>query len=148
MKLLTMPSPLKIRLTAEEKQCLLELKSNQKVPQRTKQRAEALVLSDRGQKVSAIAVHLNCADQTVRQTFYRWLTQGTEGLFNSPRSGRKPVWTNEDIKYIEDCLEKEERTYNSRQLVEKLKQERSVEISHYPLRKILKKKSGDGKERG
>lgn len=135
-----MPSPLKIRLTAEEKQCLFELKSHPKIPKRTKQRAEALVLSARLQKVSAIAVHLNCADKTVCQTFYRWLTQGREGLFDSPRSGRKPVWTTEDIKYIEDCLEKEERTYNSRQLLEKLKPERSVEISHDRLRKILKKK--------
>nr|WP_293110995.1 helix-turn-helix domain-containing protein [Okeania sp. SIO2F4] len=143
-----MPSPLKVRLTSEEKQCLFELKSNPKIPQRTKHRAEALVLSDRGWKVSVIAVHLNCAQQTVRQTFYRWLTQGKEGLFDSPRSGRRPVWTTEDIKYIEECLEKEERTYNSRQLVEKLKQERSVEISHDRLRKILKKKSGNGKGQG
>lgn len=143
-----MPSPLKVRLTSEEKQYLFELKSNPKIPQRTKHRAEALVLSDRGWKVSAIAVHLNCADKTVCQTFYRWLTQGKEGLFDSPRSGRRPVWTTEDIKYIEECLEKEERTYNSRQLVEKLKQERSVEISHDRLRKILKKKSGNGKGQG
>ncbi len=131
-----MPSPLRIRLTPEEKQCLCELKTNPKIPQRTQQRAEALLLSDKEWKVSAIAAHINCADKTVRQTFYRWLTQGREGLFDAPRSGRKPVWTAEDINYIEECLEKDERTYNSRQLVEKLKQERSVEISHDRLRKI------------
>jgi hypothetical protein len=46
-----MPSPLRIRLTSEEKQYLFELKANPEIPQRTKQRAEALLLSDRGLKV-------------------------------------------------------------------------------------------------
>lgn len=141
----TMPSPLRIRLTPEQKQDLFELKANPTIPQRTKQRVEALLLSDREWKVSAIAAHLNCAYNTVRQTFYRWIIQGKEGLVDAPRSGRKPLWTSEDIEYIEECLEKEERTYNSQQLVEKLKQERGVELSSDRLRKILKKKSGDGK---
>ncbi|NEP78843.1 MAG: hypothetical protein F6K39_12100 [Okeania sp. SIO3B3] len=38
----TIPSPLKIRLTSEEKQWLFELKNNPKIPQRTKDRAEAV----------------------------------------------------------------------------------------------------------
>jgi transposase len=141
-----MPPALRISLTPEEKQCLLELKANPQIRQRTKQRAEALLLSDKGWKVSAIADYLNCAEKTVRQTFYRWLTQGKEGLFDARRSGRKPICSKEDISYIEECLEKEERTYNSRQLVEKLKEERGVEISDDRLTRILKKKGGNGKE--
>jgi transposase len=82
----------------------------------------------------------------VRQTLYRWIIKGKEGLFDETRAGRKPICSEEDLKYVEECLEKEERTYNSRQLVEKLKQERAVEISSDRLRRILKKKSGDGKE--
>ncbi|MDJ0659006.1 MAG: helix-turn-helix domain-containing protein [Crocosphaera sp.] len=140
-----MPSPLRIQLTTEEKQCLFELRDNPKITKRTRQRVEALLLSNEGLKVSAIANYLNCGYKAVRQTFYRWLTQGKEGLFDAPRSGRKRVWTNEDIEYIEECLEKEERTYNSKQLVEKLKRERGVELSQDRLRKIFKKKGGDGK---
>ena len=143
-----MPSPLKIHLKPSEEQDLLELITNPKIPQRTRERVEALRLSARGWKVSEIANHLNCAANTVRQTIYRWLSRGVEGLFDAPRTGRKPVWQDEDIKYLEDCLEKEERTYNSRQLVEKLKKERAIEISRDRLRKILKKKIGDGKGQG
>ncbi len=84
-----MPSPLRIRVTTEEKQCLFELRANPKIPQRTKQRVEALLLSEKGWKVGEIADYLNCAYNTVRQTFYRWLTQGKEGLFDAPRSLQK-----------------------------------------------------------
>jgi hypothetical protein len=134
-----MPSPLRIRLTPEEEQRLGQFRTQPQIPQRTRDRAEALRLSSKGWKVSEIAEYLNCAPNTVRQTFYRWLSRGIEGLFDAPRSGRKPVWQAEDLQYLEDCLEKEERTYNSRQLVEKLKKERAVEISRDRLRKILKK---------
>lgn len=135
-----MPSALRIRLTPSEKQYLCELKANPKTPERTKKRAEALLLSDKGLRVSMIAEYLNLAYNTVRQTLYRWIIKEKEGLCDAPRSGRKPICSVADLKYVEECLEKEERTYNSRQLVKKLKQERGVEISHDRLRRILKKK--------
>lgn len=93
-----------------------------------------------------IANYLKYSPNTIRQIFYRWITKGIDGLYDAPRAGRKPIWQEEDIKYIENCLEKESRTYNSYQLVEKLKTERSVVLSRDRLRKILKKKIGDGKE--
>jgi transposase len=126
---------------------LLELRKNPKIGQRTKDRAEALSLSAKGWKVSEIASHLNCASNTIRQTFYRWLSQGIEGLFDAPRSGRAKKWNSEALKFLETCLSQEQRTYNSRQLSEKLKQERQVKLSAERIRKIFKKKIGDGKER-
>ena len=59
--------------------------------------------------------------------------------------GRKSKWEEEDIKYIENCLEKDERTYNAAQLSQKLSQERGVTLSSDRLRKILKKRGGVGK---
>ena len=103
-------------------------------------------MSARGWNVAAIANYLKYSPNTVRLIFYRWITRGIDGLYDAPRTGRKPLWQEEDIKYIENCLEKEPRTYNSYQLVEKLKTERSVFLSRDRLRKILKKKIGDGKE--
>jgi transposase len=57
--------------------------------------------------VSEIASHLNCASNTVRQTFYRWLSQGIEGLFDAPRSGRAKKWNSEALKFLETCLSQE-----------------------------------------
>lgn len=42
--------------------------------------------------------------------------------------------------FLEECLEKEPRTYNSVQLAQKLEQERSVKLSSDWLRQVLKKK--------
>lgn len=142
-----MPAPLKIRLTTEEEEQLLALKNDTNLPRRTRERAEAITLSFRGWNVNEIASYIKYSPNTVRKIFYRWLTKGIDGLSDRQRTGRKPKWKEEDIKYIENCLEKEQRTYNSYQLVEKLKEERSVFLSRDRLRKILKKKIGDGKER-
>lgn len=68
-----------------------------------------------------------------------------KGLFDEPRQGRKRKWKEEDIEYLENCIESEERTYNSRQLSEKLLQERAIALSAERIRKILKKKTGAGK---
>ena len=52
----------------------------------------------------------------------------------------------EDIQHLEMVIEQEQRTYNSRQLAEKLKQDRGVKLSPDRIRKLLKKRGGDGKE--
>lgn len=135
-----MPSPLRIRLTDEEEQCIFELRTNSKSPRRTKERAEALCLNSQGWTVRDIATYQHRAPQTIRQTIYRWLSKGIEGLFDAPRPGRKPRWTEDDLTYLENCLEKEKRTYNSYQLVKKLARERSVNLSSDRLRRLLKKK--------
>lgn len=141
-----MPLYLRIKLTEEEKEELLKLKRSALTSVRTRTRIETLILSDKGVSVKQIGKVMKQNENTIRKTIKRWIDQGKEGLFDQPRTGRPRNWQEEDINYLEDCLKQEERTYNSRQLVEKLKQERSVEISRERLRKILKKKSGDGKE--
>jgi hypothetical protein len=60
--------------------------------------------------------------------------------------GRKRTWQEADIKYLEDCCDLEERTYNSKQLSHLLKKERSLELSPERIRKILKKRAENGKE--
>lgn len=142
-----MPAPLRIRLTAEEEKKLVNLSNNPNTPKRTRERAEALRLNGLGWKVQKIAQYLNCAPNTVRQTIYRWVSVGWEGLWDKRRCGRKPVWQPADIEYIEECLDKEQRTYNSRQIAEKLQKERNVKLSADRIRKILKKKVASGKER-
>lgn len=141
-----MPAALKIKLTEEEELELIKLKKELKTPERTRERIEALRLNAKGWKTEKIADYLNQAPNTVRRTIYRWLSRGQEGLFDAPRQGRKRKWQNEDIKYLEDCLDQEQRTYNSRQLAEKLRRERNIELSADRIRRILKKKGESGKE--
>jgi hypothetical protein len=68
-------------------------------------------------------------------------------LWEAPGRGAKPKWREEDFQYLTDCLENEERTYNSQQLARLLFQERAVDLSGDRIRKLLKKKAIDGNER-
>ena len=141
-----MPARLKIRITELEYQKLLELRHNPKLPERTRKRAEVLCLNAKGWTVNQIADWIDWAANTVRKTIHSWMIKGDEGLWDAPRSGRKKTWQEADIKYLEDCGEREERTYNSKQLSHLLKKERSLELSPERIRKILKKRAENGKE--
>ena len=44
------------------------------------------------------------------------------------------------MEYVEECLRKEQRTYNSHQLAQKLEKERNIKLSAGHLREVLKKR--------
>ena len=135
-----MPAPLRIHLTPEEERTLTDLRVAQNLPQRTRDRAHMLRLNAQGWNVPAIAEMFECHPHTVRATLRRWEERGLGGLWEAPGRGAKPKWQASDLEYLTECLEHEPRTYNSLQLVKKLKQERSVDLSSDRLRRLLKKK--------
>lgn len=139
-----MPAPVKVNLSLAEDKGLLEISQSNETPKRTKQRAEALRLSNHGWKVAEIAEYFAWHPQTVREVIQRWRERGVEGLYDMPKSGRPRQWQEADLKYIEECLEQDQRVYNSKQLAEKLWEERKVNLSSDRLRKLLKKKAGYG----
>lgn len=139
-----MPAPLQIRLTAEEERTLSELRVAQTVPQRTRDRAHMLRLNAQGWTVPAIAEIFNCHEHTVRSSIERWQTRGLGGLWEAPGRGAKRKWQEADMQHLEQCLEADQRTYNSHQLSVKLEQDRQVLLSPDRIRRILQKRGGDG----
>lgn len=127
-------------LSASEERTLWELRKAITVPQRVKDRAEAIRLSHQGWYVEKIATHLHWHVGTVRKTIKRWQEQGLGGLWEAPRRGKEATWQEADLLYLETCLREEERTYNSVQLAEKLKRERGIKLSPDHLRQLLKKR--------
>ena len=111
-----MPARLKIKLTESEEQELLELSRDNKIPERTRKRAEILRLNARVWKVKEIANWVNFSENTIRKTISKWLFEGNVALWDNPRTGRKKTWKEEDIKYIEERSQEDEKTYNSKQL--------------------------------
>lgn len=134
-----MPAPLKITLTMEENKTLQELEVAQAVPRRTKQRATALRLNGKGWTVKAIADYLEWAESTVRQTIHRWNKRGLVGLWEVRGRGKKPRWTTEDWRALEQWLN-EPQSISSRQLSQRLARERQVVLGAEQVRRILKKK--------
>ena len=114
-----MGARLRIFLTKQEDQTLLKLR-NCDVPQKVKDRAEVIRLNAHGWYVEKIAGHFNWTSPTVREVLHRWQKLNLVGLWDKPGRGGKSKWKEEDIVFLEECLEKEPRTYNSRQLAQKL----------------------------
>ena len=77
----------------------------------------------------AVAKYKQKSPHTVRASLNRWAKQGLRGLWEKMGRGRKRNWKEEDIRYIEVCLEEDERTYDGAQLSQKLTQERGVSLS-------------------
>ena len=135
-----MGARIRVRLNPEENRTLFEVRTATTVPQRVKDRAEALRLSAHGWYVEKIAAYLNWAPQTVREAIHRWNTKGLGGLWEGSGRGGKTKWQEADIAYLEQCLEQEPRTYNSQQLAQKLERERQVKLSPDRIRRVLKKR--------
>jgi transposase len=134
------PAQIRITLTTEEERTLRELRQATAVPQRVRERAHILQLNAQGHSTAEISAIFECHPHTVRTTITRWEYRGIGGLWETRGRGAKPKWTDRDLEYVEKCLEVEQRTYNSPQLILKLKQERQVDLSSSRLREILKKK--------
>ncbi len=143
-----MPAPIRIVLTEEEDRTLLELRVATSVPQRTRDRAHILRLNAQGWNTPAIAEIFECHEHTVRATLRRWQAEGLGGLWEFPGRGAKRKWSEADLQYLEQCLEKEGRTYNSLQLAHKLSQERQVKLSPDRLRHLLQKRAIRGNVHG
>ena len=136
-----MGARLRIFLSAEEERTLRELRTANTVAQRVKDRASMLLLNNQGLYVEDIAVYFKCNKQTVRETIHRWQKKGLGGLWEAQGRGQKRSWQEEDLEYLEQCLRKEQKTYNSKQLATKLAQDRKVKLSPEHLRRVLKKKA-------
>lgn len=135
-----MPAPLRVILSEESDRTLQELRVATTVRQHIKDRAHMVRLNAQGWNVPAIAEIFEYQEQTVRVTLRRWEQGGLGGLWDAPGRGAQPKWNEADMQYLEQCLDEDQRTYNSAQLAAKLEQERHVKLSADRLRRILQKR--------
>lgn len=131
---------LRVELSLDEDCTLQALRVSSGVPQRTKDRAEALRLSHRGWTPAQIAEYLGWRVATARTAIHRWQQEGLYGLWDSHRPGRPPQCTTAVMSALEQHLSMEERTVNSLQLVEHLANVHGISLSRGHLRRLLKKK--------
>jgi transposase len=139
-----MGARLRVFLRPEEERTLYELRQATTVGQRVKDRAQVIRLNAQGLYVENIASYMHWNVQTVRDTIHRWRRQGLGGLWDASHPGAQRRWQEEYIEFVLKSLREEPRTYNSRQLSEKLEKERLVHLSPDRLRRILKKRGCDG----
>lgn len=136
-----MPAPLRITLSNPEATTLCELRKASTVPSRVRDRAHMLLLNAEGWSAPTIAEILTCHEHTVRGVIKKWEHVGLCGLWDKGGRGKKPKWQPADMAYLEQCINEEDRTYNSAQLAVKLWEERKVRLSADRIRKLLKKRA-------
>jgi len=140
-----MPAALKVELTVEEDETLRELSFAVEVPRRTRQRAMAVRLNGEGWKVGQIAQHLQMHEHSVRSALRRWQSIGLYGLWEKRRPGRQRRWQEPDLQAVEHWLQ-QERSYTSRQLCQKLADERHIQLSQRTMSRLLKKRGSVGND--
>ncbi|WP_069791634.1 helix-turn-helix domain-containing protein [Cyanobacterium sp. IPPAS B-1200] len=141
-----MGARLRVFLLKEEERTLKEIQQAQNLNKRERQRGEAIRLSHHGWYVEKIAAYLGWTEETVRKTLRNWQSKGLGAIYEKKRPGREKKWVEEDMIYIEKTIREDERRYNSKQLAQKLKRERKVNLSSDRLRRILKKRESSGSE--
>lgn len=138
-----MPAATFIELTVEEDRTLYELSLAEGGARRIKLRAMALRLNADRWTVPDIAQHLQQAPQTVRETLKRWQERGLGGLWEAQGRGGKAKWQAADLEAVETWLE-EKRSYTSRQIQQRLQQDRGIDLSCKQIGRILKKRATAG----
>ena len=135
-----MGARLQIELSTDQELTLYELSLATTVPKRVQERALMVRLSHQGLYVEQIAKFMHRNVRTVRESLNRWKDNGLGGLWDAPHPGAQRRWHEQDLEYLESCLREEQKTYNSRQLADKLKQQCNVTLTPGHLREVLKKR--------
>lgn len=142
-----MPATMRTVLNTEENRTLLELSCADGIPHRTKQRATAIRLNAYGWTVPQIARYLNWHEHTVRAALRRWQVKGLGGLWEAVGRGRPSRLSKLDWQAVKQWVAEPQR-YSARQLSQKLKEEREIEIGAEQIRRRLKKGATAGSASG
>jgi transposase len=102
-----------------------------------RRRAQAVELSSRGYRRTAIADLLNVHCETVSGWLDLWDTQGIRGLYDQPRGGRPPRFTPAEAEQVR--LEVEQSPRQLRQVQARLQQRLGKTASRQTLRRVIKK---------
>ena len=108
---------------------------------RFRQRARAIYWSHQGYRLGEIADLLEVHYTSVSGWLDRWETQGLRGLYDEPRSGRPPIYSEAEAQRLQELIEQEPR--HVRQAQAQLVRETGKSASRDTLKRLLKK-SGCG----
>lgn len=102
-----------------------------------RRRAQAVELSSRGYRLTAIAELLEVHRETVSGWLELWASQGLRGLYDLPRCGRPPLFTPAEAEQVRAEVEQSPRQL--RQVQARLPERLGKTASRQTLRRVLKK---------
>jgi len=79
---------------------------------RFRQRCHALLLNAQGYLLRELGEIFGVHPTTVSEWLNRWEKHGIGGLYDSPRSGRPPIYQGQDLELLQQFLEEDPRRLN------------------------------------
>jgi transposase len=104
---------------------------------RCRQRAHAILLSSKGYTIAKLQDIFEVDRDTVSSWFDRFESQGIVGLEDMPKSGRPPIYTDEEINHFKELIDKEPRQIKKAQAL--LQQTTNKNSCTETLKRALKK---------
>jgi transposase len=104
---------------------------------RCRTRAHAILLSANGYKIPQISQILETERRAISHWIDRWEKHGVLGIYDKPRSGRPPIFTQSEAALIPGIVDEEPRQL--KQALVKIEEITGKQASCYTLKRILKK---------
>lgn len=125
------------RLTPEEQQTLEEAYHNH--PKfSVRQRAQALLWNAQGYTITQVYRLLDVRRETMSAWLDRWESIGIVGLFDEPRSGRPPLFNNEEQTQFIANVDK--NPHQPKEAAARLQEQTGKQASFSTFRRLLKKR--------
>lgn len=132
-----MPRRRQISLLTEEEREALQERHRAHESFRIRQRAQGILLSEKGYSLNEIADILDVDRDTVSIWFSRFEQEGIAGLDDRERSGRPSIYTDEELDGFNALLDEDPRSLNKAQA--RLEQQTGKWSSRETLKRRVKK---------
>lgn len=123
-------------LTDAEQQALMDAYRYADKPA-LRRRAHGILLSHKGHTISQICDILSVTRDTVASWFKAWESEGLEGLRDKARSGRPPIYDNQEQERLQELVE--ETPHQIKTIRARLHEETGKTASTATLKRVLKK---------
>ena len=104
---------------------------------RCRQRAQAILLNAEGFSIPKLVEILTVRRNAISDWIDQWEKYGLIGLYDLPRSGRTPIFNEEDVKLLKSFTDEEPRKIKRTQA--KMEEETGKKASIFTVKRALKK---------
>jgi transposase len=111
---------------------------------RARMRAHCILLSHQHYPINDIARFYQVSRRRVSAWIHRWQDDGLVGLYDQTRSGRPPIYSEQQQKQIDDYLQKYPQ--DVKRIVEEMAQQTQKRVSTKTMKRYIKKKAKSGNE--
>ena len=109
---------------------------------RARMRAHCILLSHQRYRLDDMAQMYQASRRRISSWIDRWHTRGLVGLYDQPRSGRPPIYSEQEQKKLDAYLQRHPQ--NVKRLIEDIAKDTNKRVSPKTMKRYLKKNAKFG----